>query len=441
MNSVNYESALDISLPSGPQASHCNGLSEESIEVDNKGLLDLPYHLLCEIATLLDLEDVLSFGLTCKMTHKVVSDQHTWRRRLWYWGKTVNVCMAKNSFPHLKKATAVISDPLLLNLRTLYEALSPGGCLLRKSGPPVLDMANLLAKLDPTHANHPTFIHTIINVLYKFVGHRVEEPHSTQIGVNENRYVLFAQPETRAARSMLMTLMASRSNIIETVGLVEGSPGGIGSGVTVRYETVNERPPHVCGLSPSLAHQVSDSFYFNLLPLRRVYPRLLMKDSPQGELRYSEEVARVVRDAAGVVCVLDAECLCTATAPSSSTISIESHHLELVALKAMLRTFPTQKCPVVLIMMVRFCAPQQPPNPPSDGAAPEASSSAATSAAGNETGSANTICHKPYLLKSFMDPWHIPWAAFEVELPSLNGLNLALNWLVKRTNVHQTSYS
>ncbi|XP_018011895.1 uncharacterized protein LOC108669116 [Hyalella azteca] len=384
-------------------------------------LWNLPYHILCKISTLLNLQDALSFASTCKLAHTAVMDQHTWRQRLWYWGKAVNVCMMNNSSPHLKEASAVISDPLLLNLRTMYEVLSPGGCRLRRSGPPVLDVANLLAKLDPSHSSNPTLMQNFFNVLAKILGHRVSihEKSPILIGANESRYVLFSQPETRTSHSLFMTLITSRSNIIETVGLVEGRPGGIGSGVTVRYETVDEGSCSPCSVEPSPHVDSANSHIFNLLPLRRINSRLLTPHDTPGGVRFIDEVAEVVRTAAGIVCIVDGECLCGSTAASASATHIDGHTLELGALEAMLRTFPANRCPVVLLLLVHTAA------------ATDCDVSGCQERC-------TTRVHMPYLLANIMDPWHIPWAAFEVEIPSLCGLSLALNWLVRRTAVHKT---
>lgn len=423
-------------------------MSENEQERENKTLFDLPYPVLCNITASLSLRDALAFSCCCKQAYTVVTDQYTWRQRLWYWGKAVNVCMAKNSSPKLKEASAVISDPLLLNLRTLYYVLSPCGCRQQVSSKPRVDVANLLAKLDPANSANPNFMHNVLKMIARVLGHRVAVHNlgPLHIGAGESRYMLFSPPETRTVKSLMMSLVASRSSVLETVGLVEGRPGGIGSGVTVQYEPVRELTDNSPkgegeGELPSAKRHI-----LNLLPLRRVTPRLMTPEDTEGGVRFISEVAEVVRCVEGIICVLDAECRChlpddaTNSAPSTT---IDGHRLQLMELEAMMRTIPASKCPVFLILMANYNPPPPPALPPSCEDGPEGvlCDNDVPTVQGNGHSVAPLQLHKPYLLKHVMDPLHIPWAAFEVEVSNLRGLSLAFNWLVRRTNAPPTSTS
>ena len=154
------------------------------------------------------------------------------------------------------------------------------------------------------------------------------------MGQGEGKYLLFSIPETRTVRSLMMSLVASKSQLLETVGLVEGQPGGIGrlgrriggwaeiddsgegeqgaakgltnsnhnsasgcathqhhttgSGMTVRYEPVRDSIHKNCYNSTSRA---LGGHLLNLLPLRRVNPRLL-KQGAHG-MEFIKEVAEV----------------------------------------------------------------------------------------------------------------------------------------------------
>ena len=57
-----------------------------------------------------------------------------------------------------------------------YTVLSPQACQELQLGDSRVDVANLLAKLDPAHSAHPNFMHNLMNLLAKMFGQKEVVP-------------------------------------------------------------------------------------------------------------------------------------------------------------------------------------------------------------------------------------------------------------------------
>jgi len=294
------------------------------MEAEKDYISGLPEDILVLILSRLSFRDAEALSAVCPRANLVNEDQYTWKERLWHHAKAVNICMVRTGHSRVKAASVLLSDPLLLNLRTMYKVLSPYACSQRVAASG-LDMANLLAKSEAEERLLQQFLNFITKLRFN------SSPVVTnKVGV----YVLCSTHESRTVRSLVMKLVASKDNVLTTVGLIHGKPGGIGSGMTVEYQPVLEH-----------LHNKGEEFRFciDMLLVRRAVPRLLTNDMT----RFIPMVGELVSSSNGVVCVIDALCTChddtgDDTKPDTH---VDGHSLHLSVLHASIAALPPSTNP------------------------------------------------------------------------------------------------
>ncbi|KAB7496587.1 hypothetical protein Anas_06972 [Armadillidium nasatum] len=321
-------------------------------DVQSLSFFQLPYPCQVEIVAYLSLEDTRSFAATSVESSLLTKEQIVWRKKLWYHSKVINLCLeGRKAQP--KEANFLVRDPLLVDMKKLYEVLNPQ--LEYEAATEEVERENFLSKINQTPqvmSFSSVGLQDLLNFLNTFF-HRPPpifyDPFSR--GHDAPSFILFGPPETYNSRKFALSLITSKNSVFETVGLVKGRPGGLGGGVTVKF----------------------GSWLMNFLPVRRARPRLLVEDSSTG-VSFHPDVAEVVKDVDGMIYYFDAKCSCNCPNKPSKRVltsnfvanvrpnwqvnqepvASEGEHPmnnEFYELEAMLRATPNVFPPILVIMV------------------------------------------------------------------------------------------
>ncbi|XP_076048983.1 uncharacterized protein LOC143029819 isoform X2 [Oratosquilla oratoria] len=387
-------------------------------------------------------KDTKALAITCCKGRRLGRDQFMWKRKLWLRARVLNLALA-NDVSIYPLAALLVCDPLLADNRQLYEILDPDSIAQKSEGGDAPDIGNLLSKMVSPETSSPTSFFTHVFRLVRpsapVSPYTQEDPFA--LGRNAPTFLLFG-PETSITKKLALRLITSKDSTLETVGLVKGKPGGMGGGVTVRYAQE----------------------HLNLLPVRRVRPRLLI-EGPRGTV-FHPDVAHVAERVDGLICYVDASRTGTDSVPDT---------LELCA---MLRTLPEYHAPPLLVLATHLHTSDHksrkegrdsnrkeaayPPNPGADNVpdalelcamprnhrehrsqarplfasnvnSPDFKSRNESRDCSDNRREASHLPHPPSVLLDNLSSLDLPWAVCSVEVSSLRGINLGLNWLLRRT--------
>ncbi|KAK3865386.1 hypothetical protein Pcinc_029007 [Petrolisthes cinctipes] len=361
---------------------------------------DLPEPVCMEVIAQLNLRDTRAVALSCRAGWNITRVQLMWQQKLWLRAKVINLALCGPNFKPNISTGMLVRDPLLVNNKLLYEILDPDSCINESQED--LDMGNLLSKMTAPKTSTP-LIDMLDQLISIFSGGNQQSavPDPFSRGEGAPTYLLFGMPETKVSKKLVLSFIASNGSTFDTVGFVKGKPGGVGGGVTVRY-----------------THHL-----LNLLLVRRARPRLLV-DGPTGTA-FHPDVAEVIPQVDGLICYMDATCTCARGASSSG-----QHSLDVLELEAMLRTVPPHLTPPVLVLLARLDNPQA---SSADSDHDVDNYTASTSTPANHMETQPATLHRPSMLHPVLEQLDLPWAVCEVEVKTLSGVHIGLNWLLHRT--------